>query len=104
MILGGIGREMTHVDTLSQGESVQSIFNVQTHKRDWASLSQCAFDLPGTSISASRHRSNDNSVMLTTPSTVQMTAGDSDPANDSMMEVEEETSHGSSLRCHSTQT
>ena len=29
--------------------------------------------------------------MITTQSAVQMTAGDSDPANDSMMEVEEET-------------
>ena len=83
---------MTHADTLPPGEAVQCIFNDQTHNRDWAPLSQCAFDLPGTSISASRRRSNDNAVMITTQSAVQMTAGDSDPANDSMMEVEEETS------------
>ena len=87
---------MTHADTLPPGEAVQCIFNDQTHNTDWAPLSQCAFDLPGTSISASWHRSHDNAVMVTTQSAVQTTAGDSNPANDSMMEVEEETS-GSAL-------
>ena len=94
MSLGDIGREMTHVDTLPQGEAVQSIFNVQTHKRDWAqaSLSHCEFVLPGTSISASRRRPRDNAGTTTTESVVQTIAGDSGTANEHMMEVEEETS------------
>ena len=74
MSLGDTDTEMTHADTLPPGEAVQCIFNDQTHNRDWAPLSQCAFDLPGTSISVSRHRSNDNAVMITTQSAVQMTA------------------------------
>ena len=68
--LRDVGGAVTHVDTLMQDEEVQSIFHVQKHKRDWASLSHCEFDLPA----------------------VQMTAGDSGTSNDSMMEVEEETS------------
>ena len=96
MSLGDTDTAMTHSDTLPTGEAVQCIFNDQTHNTDWAPLRHCAFDLPGTSISASWHRSHDNAVMVTTQSAVQTTAGDSNPANDSMMEVEEETS-GSAL-------
>ena len=92
MSLGDVGREVTHVDTLTQGEAVQSIFNVQKHKTDWPSLSNTEFDLPGTSVSVSRHQPADNTVMTTTKSVVQTIAGDSGTANDHMMEVEEETS------------
>ena len=47
---------------------------------------------PGTSVGSSRHQLGRNTGMAATESAVQMTMGDSGTANDSVMEVEEETS------------
>ena len=58
--LGDVGGAVTHVDTLMQGEAVQSTLTVQKHKRDWASLSHTEFDLSGPSASASWRRLGDH--------------------------------------------
>ena len=79
---------------LMAGEAVQSTFNVQKSKpvTVWASLDHREFDLPGTSVSASRRRPGDNAGMETTESAVKTATGDSGTVNGSMMAVEEETS------------
>jgi hypothetical protein len=80
--LGDIGRGVTHVAMLMEREAVQSTFNVQKSKTVWASLGHSEFDLPGTSVGASRRRPGDNADMNRA---VKTTTGDSGTANGSMM-------------------
>ena len=73
-------------------ETVQSLPSVGKETPVRASLAHNVFDLPDTHVGSSqrqlgRHRDTD-----APESAVHMTGGDSGTANDSMMEVEEETS------------
>jgi hypothetical protein len=75
-----------------EGEMVPSLPNVQKNTPVWAALAHNVLDFPGTSVGSSRRQLGRNAGMDATESAVQMTMGDSGTANDSMMEVEEETS------------
>ena len=90
--LGDVDREARHDVMPMEEETVQSLLSVGKETPVRASLAHNVFDLPGTHVGSSqrqlgRHRDTD-----APESAVHMTGGDSGTANDSMMEVEEETS------------
>ena len=72
---GDVDREVTQAAMLMEGNTVQSLLNVQKNTPVWAALAHNVLDFPDTSVGSSRRQLGRNTGMDATESAVQMTMG-----------------------------